>query len=75
MLIQGIRLYFFHSSSLCLTLIGAKLKVGHEYFTGDFTTKEREKREGSFSDDPFPGRNCLAVMLAGLGWIFQRLTT
>jgi SNF2 family DNA or RNA helicase len=49
-----------------LRLIGDKLiKVGHEYFTGDFSTKEREAARDRFSDDP----NCRILLSSDAGGI------
>ena len=48
-----------------LKLIGSTLKVGHEYFTGDFTTEEREKARDTFSDDPL----CRVLLSSDAGGI------
>ena len=48
-----------------LRLIGEKLKVGHEHFTGDFTTQERESARDRFSDDP----ECRVLLSSDAGGI------
>lgn len=48
-----------------LSIIGQQLKVGHEYFTGDFTTQEREAARDRFNDDPL----CRVLLSSDAGGI------
>jgi SNF2 family DNA or RNA helicase len=48
-----------------LTLIGEQLKVKYEYFTGDFTTQEREAARDRFNDNP----DCRVLLSSDAGGI------
>lgn len=48
-----------------LRLIGDRLKVGHEYFTGDTSTQDREKARDRFQSDP----GCRVLLSSDAGGI------